>query len=119
MSKYRRVLKAGKAFLDAKTRYNGGDFLKDGKTLKLSLEKVDDATFWELFMDYYFFRSDKKYNAARKLLAKAGVRNKTPMEMEYIEQQYKLKIPYKHKGKSGQMVVNYSPAIGHVVVRKL
>ena len=118
MGSFKGVLRAGKTTLDVKTRGMTGEFFKDGSSLKLSLERLDEPTFWELFLDYYFFRNDKKYNAARKLLARAGVRNKTPMEMEYVQQQYKLRIPYKEKGRSGQIWLIYSPVVGRIVARR-
>lgn len=119
MGTYKNVLTAGNLSVDMKLSGRKGSFYRDGNALKLTLERIDEALFWELFLDHYFFRDGKAYGTARKFAARLGFRNKTPLEMTPTNQQFKLKIPCRAKGHSGELSLTYSPAIGHLSAIKL
>lgn len=119
-----RVLLAGDQALDfVASKRNGqysGIFLKNGKEVKPVLEKIDQDSFTRGFLHYFYFREpEKRYNAARKFLARMGVHNKEPMAMTYVDQKYKFKFLTFENGTRQEIQLFYSPVVEKMVIRGL
>ena len=120
---FSNVFGAGQTSLDLRVARRAGKYscqlLKEGKPLKLSLEKINEHKMTQALMHYYFFRdSEKEYSGHRHLLARlAGVHKKGPLEMAYVEQKYVLSFKQKLEGESLELQLFYSPSLGHIVIR--
>lgn len=120
--KLSRALQAGENYLELRVRKGvsglKGAFYRDGKEVKLTLEKLSDHQFCESFVDYYHFGSKAGgQSATQKFLARVGFNKSESLAMDYSDQKYKFKYPATIDGRRTEVQLFYSPVVGRMVVR--
>lgn len=120
--KLSKAFQCGDDFLCAKVsrgvRGYGCSFSRNSTPIKLTLEKIDDNTFGRALLHYYYFRThEKKHALSKKVLARIGLHGKGPMEMEYVDQKYKFKLPALIDDRKREIQMFYSPLVERLVVR--
>jgi hypothetical protein len=117
------VFLAGQTSLDLKISRSplgkySSEIFKQKEPVKLSLEKIEQHDLTQALLQAYYFRCpDKEYGSIKMLLARFGLHEKSPLQMQYQDQKYVLNLKVKQHGAPLSLHLAYSPSVARMVAR--